>query len=311
MKIETIVKRVRELKGDEYTVLSEDTFGSPKVRFLVRHEVCGHKWEVSASNFIYSGTRCPICYPVQTKKSQTHFIEEVKAKFGSEYTVIGRYVNTHVPILLRHETCGNEWSTTSPTDFLKSRPNTCPKCAHPSRRKTHSQFVREVKALADDYEVIGRYTTNKTKVQFRHIKCGHIWTTTPNLFLNGTRCPVCWRREHRSRGAKRVRLALQTYGFDFQEEYPFSGMVLERQLSFDFFIGSHDIAIEYDGEQHFRPKFGAGGEMDFQNTIRRDHFKNRFCSSKHIHLLRIPYTERDIETLLEGWLFKMDALEAV
>lgn len=61
-------------------------------------------------------------------------------------------------------------------------------------------------------------------------------------------------------------------------------------LPFDFYLYDYNIAIEYDGEQHFRSIEYFGGEDSFQKRQHNDNIKNNYCLEHHINLIRIPYT---------------------
>lgn len=68
-------------------------------------------------------------------------------------------------------------------------------------------------------------------------------------------------------------------------------------LPFDFYIPFYNIVIEYDGEHHFKPIKGWGGEEKFITTQQNDCIKNDYCKLNNITLLRLPYTytEDDIK----------------
>lgn len=68
-------------------------------------------------------------------------------------------------------------------------------------------------------------------------------------------------------------------------------------LPFDFYLPFYDIIIEYDGEHHFQPVKGWGGEEKFHITQQNDCIKNNYCKTHNITLLRLPYTytEDDIK----------------
>lgn len=61
------------------------------------------------------------------------------------------------------------------------------------------------------------------------------------------------------------------------------------RLDFYFEIENKRFAIEFDGEQHFRPVDRFGGEEGFKKTRQRDAIKNQWCWDNEIRLLRIPY----------------------
>ena len=51
-------------------------------------------------------------------------------------------------------------------------------------------------------------------------------------------------------------------------------------------IESLNLIIEFDGEQHFKPKFG---EKEFYEIVYHDAIKNSYCEDNNINLLRIPF----------------------
>lgn len=60
------------------------------------------------------------------------------------------------------------------------------------KRKTTEEFKQDVLIkLGEDYEVIGEYINNKTKIKMKHV-CGHIYESKPHDILQkGTGCPLC------------------------------------------------------------------------------------------------------------------------
>ena len=76
-------------------------------------------------------------------------------------------------------------------------------------------------------------------------------------------------------------------------------------LSFDIYLPKYNVAIEYDGEQHFIPQsFGdtkISAELKLETTQLHDKIKNEYCIKHNIPLIRIPYTHYEdlkIEDLL-------------
>lgn len=54
-----ILRKINELVNDEYTKL-DDVYFNSTTKFLIRHNVCGHEYEVKWCNF-QQGKRCPKC----------------------------------------------------------------------------------------------------------------------------------------------------------------------------------------------------------------------------------------------------------
>ena len=58
------------------------------------------------------------------------------------------------------------------------------------RKKTHTEFIEELKIVNPEITVIGKYINYQTKIKIQHT-CGHQWEGTPNNLLQGKSCPKC------------------------------------------------------------------------------------------------------------------------
>jgi very-short-patch-repair endonuclease len=127
----------------------------------------------------------------QQRSSNTEFKAKVLDKHGDSYEVIGEYVRNNVPISMLHKTCGKEWQSLPMYILRPKNPATCPFCSSIKRRTTES-FKEEVNQLTDgEYALASVFKTMKDKVIFKHIKCGKAYSTTPDVFMEGCRCPHC------------------------------------------------------------------------------------------------------------------------
>ncbi|MCR5739226.1 MAG: hypothetical protein K6G43_05365 [Lachnospiraceae bacterium] len=59
------------------------------------------------------------------------------------------------------------------------------------RRKTHEEFISEVKKNSPEIEILGQYINYNTKVKARCTKCGYIWLSNPGSVGKGHGCPKC------------------------------------------------------------------------------------------------------------------------
>lgn len=64
--------------------------------------------------------------------------------------------------------------------------------------------------------------------------------------------------------------------------------------SLDIFIEEHNIAIEYQGIQHFKPSKFFGGENTFNETYSRDIIKNKLCFENNVKLFYFTYKSSHI-----------------
>ena len=70
------------------------------------------------------------------------------------------------------------------------------------------------------------------------------------------------------------------------------------QMSYDVFISELDIAIEYQGKQHFQPVEFFGGEEGFESLKKRDARKLELSKEHGVKLIYINYWEEVNEALI-------------
>lgn len=233
------------------------------------------------------------------KRTQEQYEEEVNKLTKGEYSVVGKYINVDTKVLMRHncETCNNhEWEI-KPNNFFNGQ--RCPKCQHRSYKKTTEEFKKEVYSLIEDeYSVLEEYKNTKTKILFKHNKCGNEFKMMPAHFLRGVRCPFC----NESKGEQKIRYYLERNNINFSPQYIFDECKRKEVLPFDFAIfedkekSKLKFLIEYDGDFHYKPIMGKR-KLKYQQE--NDNIKNEYCKTCNIKLIRIPYWEYDnIENIL-------------
>ena len=177
-------EEVFNLVGNEYSVLGE--YKKAMEKLLMKHNTCGNEYYVKPNGFL-NGSRCPKCYG-NNKKTTKIFKEEVFNLVGNEYSVLGEYINSDTNLLLKHNTCGNEYYV-KPYNFINTK---CPKC-YGSHKKTTEIFKEEVfNLVGNEYSVLGEYINTNSKILVKHNTCGNEYYVSPNSFLNNSnRCPKC------------------------------------------------------------------------------------------------------------------------
>jgi len=118
----------------------------------------------------------------------------------------------------------------------------------------------------------------------------------------------------RSMGERTIYNWLKTNNIEFESEKRFSDCRNIRPLPFDFYLLDHNVLIEFDGKQHFKPFwFGHFTTPDFRTKMKlqftkiqyHDSIKNDYCLNKNIELIRIPYWElENINDILRDKLIK-------
>jgi hypothetical protein len=125
-----------------------------------------------------------------TKKTHQQFVQELK-KVSPDIKVLSEYQGALLKIKVQH-ICGHKWLAT-PNNLLNGKH--CAVCAIEARKKTHQQFVQELKKVSPDIKIVSTYIHGKIKLEVQHI-CGHKWLATPNNLLKGTKCPACSHKLH-------------------------------------------------------------------------------------------------------------------
>lgn len=122
----------------------------------------------------------------------------------------------------------------------------------------------------------------------KHEWKAHIYTRT-----NEIGCPVC----KTSKGEKAVQKILDKQGVKYDSQYTIFPEGASR-LYFDFYLPKYNVAIEFDGIQHFEPVEFFGGEDRFKYSQYLDSCKDAYCAENGINLLRIHYLDMEEINLL-------------
>lgn len=70
------------------------------------------------------------------------------------------------------------------------------------KRKSHEQFLIELKDINPSVEILGRYVKSNEKIECQCKKCNNRWYVTPSKLLIGRACPECGRK--RTSDARRL-----------------------------------------------------------------------------------------------------------
>lgn len=101
----------------------------------------------------------------------------------------------------------------------------------------------------------------------------------------------------KSHGEQKIQNILQQENLSYKKEKTFDDCWSKEggKFRFDFYV-NNSYLIEYDGIQHFEPKF-IFANKDFELQQQRDKMKNEYCKTHNIPLIRIPYWHYDKITI--------------
>ena len=146
-----------------------DHFVKTHDKIKCRCKIHNYIWFTTPKTLL-KGVGCPICGREKTnnvlhqraEKAKENFILSLKEK---DIQLIGDYNGYEEHCIFKCLKCGNIWKT-SPHSIANNRG--CPKCGLESRikkrSKTNDQFIKEIKIINPNIEILSEYKNNKTKM---------------------------------------------------------------------------------------------------------------------------------------------------
>ena len=282
-------------REENYTLISDEKdYKNAQSKLDV---ICANDHKIKMSwNSFQRGTRCRECSKIRIGESlrkDFNDVVNILKENGYEY-LEGEYVNNLSKLKLR---CSNGHEFFSTYGKIQSTGRGCAKCSralNDSKKRLSNENVNEYINSLNYKWISGFYKNNESKL---NIVCdkGHEFTSRLGNLKSGNRCPSC----RISKGESKVRDVLEKYNIEFKQHYKFDDCIFYKKLTFDFYLPSHNIIIEYDGVFHYQIIKGKGGVDSFIDGKIRDTVKNVYCENNNIKLIRIPYWEFDnIENIL-------------
>lgn len=185
---------------------------------------------------------------------------------------------------------------------LLNTPEHCDNC-HKYRTGVSHYSLEEVQNKLDisfskEYQLL-QYKGMTKEALLKHNNCGYVFKIRElgDLFKGRNRgCPKCY--QFKSIGEQKIRNYLDNRNIEYIPQKTFAPLN-KSKYRFDFYLPKYNIAIEYQGEQHFRDN---GFFKDSLTTIqKRDEIKRNYCKENNIELLEIKYTElQNIDAILDS-----------
>jgi hypothetical protein len=259
-------------------------------------------FEQTAHTHIY-GKGCRKCgimeKVLKTRGNLLDFISKAKEIHGDRYDYsVSQYIDSQTPIKI---ICSKHGIFEQPPDQHLSHCG-CRNCYLDSNgnktRKTLEEFIERANKIHNNLYRYDKfiYVNAQTK--------GIIICPIHGEFLQNSLshigiqcgCPIC----KKSKGEKLIYNYLKRKNILFEPQKSFDDCRGKKnKLPFDFYISNYKIAIEYQGEQHFKPIKGWGGEKTFERIKYNDNIKKEYCNKNNIHLIEIPYYEKEPLVFLE------------
>ena len=227
-------------------------------------------------------------------KDTYNFIKLSKEKYGEKYDYSKvNYVDSKTPIKLTCNDCNTTFECL-PGNHLKKF-GCCPICAQELRvynqRSNTKEFISKSNVIHNnlyDYTHT-EYYNELTPVIITCKEHGN-FLQVPKDHLQGCGCPKC-----KNKNQTKLYNILCSKFPEVEILYEVRNNIvpwlgLQR---FDIYFPKYNIAVEYDGKQHFVPIDYFGGKIAFDKGQELDKIKEEKCKNNGCHLFRIKYTYKD------------------
>lgn len=254
------------------------------------------------------GSGCQICAQRDLKMSKEVFIRRAKEVHGDKYDyskVV--YINTNTKVEIICPIHGSFWVT--PAAHLHGY--SCKKCANENKKYSTEEFIEKAREIHGDYYDYSKviYTGHRKKVEVICPIHGSFFIEARKL-LQGKGCPLCNRII--STGENKIKKWLELNNFKYTIYQTFEGLKDKRSLNVDIYLPENNLAIEYQGEHHYKavqfkgiPKEKA--EENFKEVLKHDKIKEEYFKNSNINLLCIHYCDyNNIDEILEKVVIEKD-----
>lgn len=243
---------------------------------------------------VHAARGCPECGG-SVKRTRETFEMVARKIHGDKYDyskVI--YSNNKSKVTITCRDCNKDFDI-RPDSHINGKG--CVKCGYDKSAKNRAlskeQFVFNSKLIHGDiYDYsVSNYINTATKINILCRSHGE-FEQTPSNHMSGVGCPVC----KLSRGELSISDILNQIGIEYKTEMTFDDCInpiTGSNLYFDFYIPSHNMCIEYDGEQHYISNEFFGGQSAFLLAKERDLIKTKYCMFHNIFLYRLIYLDRN------------------
>lgn len=169
---------------------------------------------------------------------------------------------------------------------LITNPNHCPTCNNSSDKQvmTIEEGQEKINKLFNGEYKLLQFKSYHSQALFQH-KCGFIWHERYDGFLLSRGCPKCYKIK--SKGEQYIEQWLKNNGINYICQYGLNPPF--KRYKFDFFLPDYNLAIEYQGEQHYKDKSKIWEGLE--KVQKRDAIKKEYCLNNNIELLEISYLD--------------------
>lgn len=239
----------------------------------------GHIFSTNWSN-IYSNNRwCSVCAikarAYKSRHSQSYIKNEIKTRFNC--ILLSTYETNKSLLELKCIKCGGTFNASWASLQVGDK-----KCLHGKviKKYTFEEVQRVIKSKGGtvlDTEYFGRFK----RIKIQCDTCNYMWSPLFDSVLTNHWCPECSRGKSQKFLSKIISEIFQdktiVQGF---KKFEWLKTSKGGKQELDIWVPELKLAIEYDGEQHFRPVCFGGMDLkqakqNFKKQKQRDNLKNK------------------------------------
>ena len=288
------IEDARKVHGNKYNY-NKVKYENNKTKVII---TCPkHEDFLQTPNKHLLGRGCPICCNEQKHfrrlKTNEQFIGEANEIHNNFYNYSKTdYYNDHTKVEIICPIHGSFWQT--PNAHLRGQG--CMECGKKktalAASYTKEMFIDKAINVHNNYYDYSKvnYLDSTTKVCIICPEHGEFWQR-PAGHLQGQGCPKCTKKN-------------QTRIFNFLESQ-FPNLIWEWEASpdwlypqkFDIYNSAYNIAVEYNGEQHYVPVKKFGGIIRFKQQLEWDKQKAQKCQENNCNLYIIKFDKENLQDL--------------
>ena len=232
--------------------------------------------------------------------TQEEFIEKAKQVHGNKYDYSKSvYKNRRTKVCIICPEHGEFWQF--PDNHVLNK-NNCPYCAK-KKKKTTDEFISDAKKIHGnryDYSKVD-YKNAYTKICIICPEHGEFWQTPHSHLGMKCGCKNCKKSLFESAVEKVLNEKNVKFIYQYYPEFLSEN---KSHLSLDFYLPDYNIAIECQGEQHFKAIDFAGkgkewAENLYKSNIERDSKKKKICKENNLEIVYINFNDNVYEKINE------------
>ena len=287
---EECIKNFQKIHGDKYDY-SEVVYSGSNKKVKIICSIHGSFYQTPNKHLM--GRGCPHCAG-NVRKTTEQCINNFKKVHGDKYDYsLVQYKANNQKVKIVCPIHG-EFEQTPSIHLLGSG---CPKCG---KESTNSKLSKKF-ALGQDEFILRARKIHGERYTYDKVTYTNMFTNVtitcpthgdyeqiPHNHLKGYGCPKC----SLSKLEKDIESFLTENEIEFEQQKRFDW--LGRQ-SLDFYLPKFHIAIECQGEQHFKPINHFGGEKKFSYIVCLDKNKRKLCNDNGIKMLYYSQDDYDGE----------------